>query len=160
MMLADSLRCRVRAMNTLWDWAAAGMTLEQINHHQRPGVLPVAFYFVHVMRGQDDAVSHHFLHEAPLWTRGHWAARMGVTTKRYARGEVLALTETLRMEDLAAWKAYQAAVIAQTTLVLDGLTDILLAKVAIPAVLAAWLIRPVPQGFEPSTSMFRSSKVP
>ncbi len=27
-------------------------------------------------------------------------------------------------------------------------------------VLAAWLIRPVPQGFEPSTPMFRSRRVP
>ena len=26
-------------------------------------------------------------------------------------------------------------------------------------VLAAWLIRPVPQGFEPSNPMFRSSRV-
>ncbi len=26
-------------------------------------------------------------------------------------------------------------------------------------VLAAWLIRPVPQGFEPSTSPFKSSRV-
>ena len=36
----DSLRNRIRALNTLWERCVQDMTLEQVNHHERAGVLP------------------------------------------------------------------------------------------------------------------------
>jgi hypothetical protein len=42
-MFVDSLRRRVRGMNTLWQRDVSDMTLDQVNHHERPGVLPIAF---------------------------------------------------------------------------------------------------------------------
>ena len=36
-MFIDSLRNRIRAMNTLWERAVGDMTLEHVNHHARPG---------------------------------------------------------------------------------------------------------------------------
>ena len=55
-MFVDSLRNRIRALNALWERAIADLTLGQVNHHERAGVLPIAFSFSHYIRAQDEAV--------------------------------------------------------------------------------------------------------
>ena len=52
-MFVDSLKRRIAAMNILWQRAAGDMTLEQVNHREREGVLPIAFSFSHFMKSQD-----------------------------------------------------------------------------------------------------------
>lgn len=131
-MFIDSLRQRVKAMNTLWERAAQDMTLEQVNHHERPGVLPIAFSFNHFMRGQDQAISQHFLGETPIWARGNWAMRVGVSVDRYGKDESVAEMERLRFSNFEAWKEYQSELIAQTHRVLDRVTEDLLAEVVLP----------------------------
>ena len=64
-MFVESLRNRIRAMNILWERAISDMTLEQVNHHEREGVLPIAFSFSHYIRAQDQSVSGVFLKEPP-----------------------------------------------------------------------------------------------
>ena len=81
----ESLRNRIAALNTLWQRAASDVTLEQVNHHERSGVLPMAFSFNHVMRTQDENISRRFLGEEPLWGRGSWAGSIGVTVDRRGR---------------------------------------------------------------------------
>ncbi len=132
-MFITSLRNRVRAMNSLWTAAAADLTLEQVNHRERPGLLPIAFPFAHFMTGQDQNISRHFLGEESLWERERWAGRVGVTVERFARGTPVALSEQLRFGDLDAWRAYQAAVIARTDRALEGIDEALLAEVVVPA---------------------------
>jgi len=66
-MFVESLRNRIRAMNILWERAISDMTLEQVNHHEREGVLPIAFSFSHYMRAQDQSISAPFRREQPLW---------------------------------------------------------------------------------------------
>ena len=78
-MFVESLRNRIRAMNTLWERCVTDMTLDHVNHHERAGVLPIAFSLSHYMRAQDQAVSRPFLAENELWTTGGWAAKVGVT---------------------------------------------------------------------------------
>src|SRR5690606_20442215 len=73
-VFVQSLRNRVRAMNILWERAVSDLTLEQMNHHEREGVLPMAFSFSHFMRAQDQTVSMIFRREPPLWMSGGWAA--------------------------------------------------------------------------------------
>jgi hypothetical protein len=41
-MFVESLRNRIRAMNVLWERAISDMTLAQVSHHEREGVLPRA----------------------------------------------------------------------------------------------------------------------
>ncbi|MCH8994289.1 MAG: hypothetical protein IH959_04895 [Chloroflexi bacterium] len=52
-ILVTSLRNRIRALNTIWERAVSDMTLEQVNHHERPGVLPLAFSMSHYIRSVD-----------------------------------------------------------------------------------------------------------
>lgn len=131
-MFVTSLCNRIRAMNLLWERAISDMTLEQLNHHERPGVLPIAFSFTHYLRSQDQSVSAIFLGEPPLWQQGAWAAKTGVAVDALGREETVEQMEHQRIADLDAWKAYQAEVIARTARVLDTLTADRLAEVVLP----------------------------
>ena len=86
-MFVASLRNRIRAMNTIWERAVSDMTLEHVNHHERAGVLPIAFSLSHFMRAQDQSISGPFLGERPLWDAGGWAQKVGVTVDRLGREE-------------------------------------------------------------------------
>ena len=131
-MFVDSLRNRVRAMNTLWERAVSDLTLAQMNHHERAGVLPMAFSFSHFIRAQDQTVSALFMREAPLWVSGGWGAKIGVSVDAFGREETVAEMEHLTFRDFEAWKAYQAAVLLRTAAVLETLTADLLAEVLMP----------------------------
>jgi hypothetical protein len=74
-IFVDSLQRRIRAMNVLWDRAAHDMTLEQVNHHERSGILPIAFSISHAIRVQDRVIQQYFFGASPLWERGDWARR-------------------------------------------------------------------------------------
>ncbi|MCA9829403.1 MAG: hypothetical protein R3B97_02360 [Dehalococcoidia bacterium] len=128
----DSIRNRVRAMNTLWERAISDVTLDQMNHHERAGVLPLAFSFSHYIRAQDQSISGPFLREGPLWASGSWASKIGVTVDTMGREETVEQMQHLRFADLEAWKAYQAAVLARTAAVLETLTAEVLGEVLIP----------------------------
>jgi hypothetical protein len=131
-MFVDSLRNRIRAMNTLYERAVSDMTLEQVNHKERDGVLPIAFSLSHFMRAQDQAVSAPFLGGPQLWVSGGWAAKVGVTVDRLGREESVEEMEHIRFADFDAWRQYQSGVIARTAGVLDMLTEDALAQVLMP----------------------------
>lgn len=131
-MFVASLKNRIRAMNTLWQRAVSDMSLEQVNHQERPAVLPIAFSLSHSLRAQDQAVSVFLLREAPLWDAGGWAARVGVTVDRLGREESVEEMELIRFADLDAWRAYQSAVIDRTNDVLSTLDEAALAEVLMP----------------------------
>jgi len=131
-MFVDSLRNRIRAMNILWERAASDLTLEQVNHHEREGVLPMAFSFSHYIRAQDQSVSVMFLREQPLWVSGGWGAKVGVSIDVLGREETVEEMQHQRFGDFEAWKQYQAEVTARTSRVLETLTADMLAEVILP----------------------------
>ena len=127
-----SLRNRIRAMNVLWERAVSDLTLEQMNHHERAGVLPMAFSFSHYIRAQDQSISGPFLGEAPIWVAGGWAAKVGVSVDALGREETVAEMEHLSFGDIDAWRAYQAAVIERTKGVLATIDAEVLGQVMMP----------------------------
>ena len=128
----DSLCNRIRAMNTLWERAISDLTLEQVNHHERAGVLPMAFSFSHYIRAQDQALSGPFLREPALWIAGGWAAKVGVSVDTLGREETVAEMEHLTFSDIDAWKAYQAEVLVRTAGVLATVDAAALGEVLMP----------------------------
>ena len=131
-MFVDSLRNRIRAMNILWERAASDLTLAQVNHHEREGVLPMAFSFSHYIKAQDQSISRVFLREEQLWISAGWANKVGVNIDALGREETVDEMQHLRFGDIDAWRAYQAEVIARTSTALDGITADTLAEVLMP----------------------------
>ena len=131
-MFVSSLRNRIRAMNVLWERAASDLTLAQVNHHEREGVLPMAFSFSHYIKAQDQSISRIFLGENPLWASGDWAAKVGITIDALGREETVDEMQHLRFADFEAWKAYQGEVIARTSKALEEMTAESLSEVLMP----------------------------
>lgn len=134
-MMADndifvtSLRNRIRAMNELWERAISDMTLEQMNHHEREGVLPIAFSFSHYIQAQDQSLSVVFGKHPPIWATGGWAEKVGIAIDALGREETVEQMQGQGFADLDAWKQYQALVIAQTAETLETLTVPILEEV-------------------------------
>jgi hypothetical protein len=131
-VFVESLKNRIRAMNTLWERAASDLTLDQINHHEREGVLPMAFSFSHYIKAQDQSISGPFLRQPTLWQSGGWAQKVGVTLDALGREETVAEMQHLRFAGVDAWRAYQAAVLERTAAVLDTLTEDIVLEVMLP----------------------------
>jgi hypothetical protein len=111
----QSLQRRIAAMHTLWQKAVSDVTLEQVNHRERAGVLPIAFSLYHYVRGEDNTVSRWLLSDqSALWEVGGWAMRVGVNVPDARRGLSMAEAEQIRFSDLDAWRAYQSAVFTRT----------------------------------------------
>ena len=127
-----SLRNRIRAMNELWERAISDLTLEQVNHYERDGVLPIAFSFSHYIQAQDQSISVIFGNQPPLWVTGGWATKIGVAIDALGREETVEVMQNQRLSDLDAWKEYQAQVLGQTQETLEMITAEMLAEVVMP----------------------------
>ncbi len=132
-LFVDSLARRINAMNQLWQLAVSDMTVEQVNHHERPGVLPIAFSLSHAIRGQDRTMSQYFMGQPPLWEREAWAERIGVTVDKAGSGVPVAEMEHLAFASLDAWRDYQTAVFDVTGRVLGTLDASALEEVVVSA---------------------------
>jgi len=119
---ARTLR-RVRAMHTQWNQMTSDLTLEQVNYHEREGVLPLAFSLHHYVLVEDNTVSRRIYGEESLWERDGWSERVGATVPSVTRGTPIAVAETLQFGDYAAWLDYQTAVFARTDQGLANLPD-------------------------------------
>jgi hypothetical protein len=131
-MFVESLRNRIGAINTLYERCVSDMTLEQVNHHERAGVLPIAFSLSHYIRAQDQSISGPFLGEPTLWESGDWAGKIGVTVDKFGREESVDEMEQIRFKDFEAWRSYQAAVLARTDETVEDLTEDVLSEVLMP----------------------------
>ena len=54
-LILDSLRRRMRAMHSLYEEATSTMTVENVNHRERDGILPIAFSLFHYINMQDSS---------------------------------------------------------------------------------------------------------
>ncbi len=103
---------RTTAVNGLLEKATADLTLDQVNHRERAGVLSIAFSLAHVVGGQDRNVSR-FLDKGPLlWDS--WAAKVGYGGEMPQRGTPMSVAEAIQFRDVNAWRDYQCAVFART----------------------------------------------
>ncbi len=125
---------RVAVMHQLWQQALADMTLEQVNHHERAGVLPITFSLFHYVQGEDRSVAERLLGEPTMWESGGWGAKTGIAAESIRRGAPIAVAEQLRLADLDSWRAYQTAVFHRTDVVLRELPDARWDEVLFPAV--------------------------
>src|SRR4051795_9825158 len=116
----NELGRRVRAMHRVWSSVTEDLTLEQANHHERAGVLPITFSLLHYVSGEDRFVSERLLETATIWS-DDWAEKTGLTGGPIRRGTPIAVAEQARLTSIEAWLAYQNAVFARTEALLTEL---------------------------------------
>lgn len=109
-------------MHNLWQIGVEDLTLDQVNHIERTGVLPIAFSLLHFVRSEDNATGRYLLKEPTLWDTGGWATKIGPTVEDVGRGTPMEVAEQLRFQDVDAWRTYQSAVFARTEAALTELS--------------------------------------
>lgn len=109
-----SLAHRIAAVHVLWQQGVADLTLDHVNHFERPGVLPIAFTLMHFVAGEDRNAARYLSGDPPLWELQGWAKRVGLVGEPPQRGTPMAEAERIRLGDVDAWRAYQSAVFART----------------------------------------------
>lgn len=120
----SDLAKRVRALHALWDRGVADLTVEQVNHVERPGILPIAFTLVHYVRGEDNNAVDLLGAPGHLWDEHVLRIRFDGVDPR--RGTPLAEAEQVRIGDVRAWRSYQSAVFERTEHLLASADDDLL----------------------------------
>jgi hypothetical protein len=116
-----SIAQRIAAAHALWQQGVSDLTLEQVNHFERAGVLPIAFTLMHFVAGEDRNAARHLRLDASLWDKDGWARRVGLVGEPPERGTPMAAAERIRLGDVDAWRAYQSAVFARTERALAAL---------------------------------------
>lgn len=111
---------RMRAAHQSWQDASSDLTLEHVNHHERSGVLPIAFSLMHLVNTEDFRSCERLTDHEPHWVTGGYAEKVGVNVPAVFRGTPMEIAETLRFQNLDAWRQYQTGVFAQTTDLLES----------------------------------------
>jgi hypothetical protein len=146
-----SIARRITAVHALWQEGVADLTLDQVNHFERAGVLPIAFTLMHFVVGEDRNVARYLGADALLWDQQGWAKRVGLVGEPPMRGTPMADAERIRLGDIDAWRAYQTAVFARTeralaTLPLDRFAQKALERPPADKLKGAFIALLVPEG--------------
>jgi hypothetical protein len=117
----DSLRRRMRAMHSLWEDAVDTMTLDQVNHVEREGVLPIAFSLFHFTEIEDGSVA---ILGGPAPTfNAEWAKRMGLAIADNGKARTVDEMQHQRIGNYDAFCEYQHIVHTGTERWLATLDD-------------------------------------
>jgi hypothetical protein len=116
-----SIAQRIVAVHALWQSGVSDLRLEQVNHFERAGVLPIAFTLMHFVVGEDRNAAQYLGADALLWDQQSWARRVGFAGDPPIRGTPMADAERMRLGDVDAWREYQTVVFARTERVLATL---------------------------------------
>ncbi len=129
-LILDSLQRRMRALHSLYHDAVATMTIDDVNHVERDGVLPIAFSLFHIVNMMDAS----FLlmtGTPPIWD-DDWAARVSPAINDHGKHRTVDEMMGQRIGDYEAFQEYMRAVFARTEAWLDQLDPAELARVVIP----------------------------
>jgi hypothetical protein len=128
-MILDSLQRRMRALHSLYRDAVSTMDLSHVNHHERPGVLPIAFSLFHIVN-MIDASFMLITGAAPIWDDS-WQSRVGMHIANHGKHRTVDEMEAQRIGDYAAFTEYMEAVFTRTESWLDALDPADLGRVVI-----------------------------
>ena len=113
----DSLQRRMRAMHSLYDDAVATMDIDQVNHFEREGVLPIAFSLFHIVNMMDASFML-MTGTPPLWD-DRWEARVRPAIADHGKHRTVDEMVHQRIGDYASFRDYMGLVFARTEEWLD-----------------------------------------
>jgi len=111
-LLQDSLMRRMRTMHSLYYQAVSTMNLDQVNHFERAGVLPIAFSLFHYTNIEDTTFMV-VTGQPAIWGE-EWQARVRVTIDDHGKELPVSKMVHQRIGDYDAFEEYQRAVFTRT----------------------------------------------
>jgi hypothetical protein len=128
-LILDSLRRRVRALHSLYTDAVGTMTLEQVNHFEREGVVPIAFSLFHIVN-MIDASLFMLTGTGPIWDAA-WEARVKPAIADHGKHRSVAEMVNQRIGDYEAFQEYLHAVFGRVEAWLEDLEAAELTRVVV-----------------------------
>jgi len=126
----ESLARRMRTMFSLYYDAVDTMNLEQVNHVDQPGRLPIAFCLFHYANLHDGSFML-ITGEPPIWN-DEWNARVQPAIPAHGKDEPVEDMSKQQIGDYDGFKDYQRAVFSRTQAHLDLMDPGDLVRVVIP----------------------------
>src|ERR1700722_17268443 len=125
----DSLRRRMHAMHSLYDDAVATMDVDQVNHFEREGGLPIAFILFPIVNMMDASFML-MTGTAPLWD-DQWEARVRPAIADHGKHRTVAEMVHQRIGDYASFREYMGLVFARTEKWLEDLDPVELPRIVV-----------------------------
>jgi len=129
-LLVDSLRRRMHALFSLYYDAVATMDIDQVNHVEREGVLPIAFSLFHIVN-MIDASFLLMTGTAPIWDDS-WVDRVHPRINDHGKHRTVEEMVHQRIGDYEAFQEYMRAVFDRVELWLAGVEPAELTRLVIP----------------------------
>lgn len=118
-LVLDSLQRRMRALFSLYDDAVATMDVDQVNHFEREGVLPIAFSLFHIVN-MIDASFLLMTGTPPIWD-AEWEARVNPAIADHGKHRTVEEMVDQRIGDYVQFQEYMRAVFDRVE---DWLSDL------------------------------------
>lgn len=118
-LVLDSLQRRMRALRSLYEQAVETMGIDDVNHFEREGVLPIAFSLFHITN-MIDASFFMMTGQAPLWD-DEWRDRVRPEIDDHGKHRTVEEMVAQRIGDYEGFKAYMRAVFDRVQAWLDDL---------------------------------------
>ncbi len=129
-LVLDSLQRRMRALFSLYEDAVATMDLDQVNHFEREGVLPIAFSLFHIVN-MIDASFLLMTGTPPVWDEA-WEARVRPAISDHGKHRTVEEMVHQRIGDYEEFQAYMGTVFARVEAWLADLDPAELTRLVIP----------------------------
>jgi len=110
-LVLDSLQRRMRALFSLYEDAVATMDLDQVNHFEREGVLPIAFSLFHIVN-MIDASFLLMTGTTPVWDES-WETRVHPAIADHGKHRTVAEMVHQRIGDYDEFQTYMRTVFAR-----------------------------------------------
>ena len=111
-LVVSSLQRRMRAMHSLYYQAVETMDLDQVNHFEREGVLPIAFSLFHYTN-MHDASFMLLTGVTPIWDAA-WQDKVRMAVDDHGKERTVEEMTSQRIGDYEAFRAYQRLVFDRT----------------------------------------------
>jgi hypothetical protein len=121
-LLLDSLQRRMATMHSLYYQAVSTMSLEDVNHFERQGVLPIAFSLFHYTN-MADASFMMITGVSPIWNE-RWQERVRMAINDHGKHRTVEEMVNQRIGDFEAFKDYQREVFTRTELYLGAINPL------------------------------------
>jgi hypothetical protein len=128
-LILDSLRRRMHAMFSLYYDAVATMDIDQVNHFERQGVLPIAFSLFHIVN-MIDASFLLMTGTPPVWDDS-WEGRVHPAIADHGKHRTVDEMVHQRIGDYEQFQEYMRTVFDRVEQWLDGLEPVELTRLVI-----------------------------